>query len=58
MVQIYAIWGAGGAKPQGFGSQSPSGEMDSPRSHLVVIFIVEAIAGRGIDAAGVVEQKA
>ena len=51
-------WRAGGARPQGFGSQSPSGEVDSPRSHLVVIFIVEAIAGRGIDAAGVVEQKA
>ena len=41
-----------------FGSQSPSEDLGILGSHLIVIVVVEAIAGRGIDAAGVAEQKA
>lgn len=41
-----------------FHSQSPTGDLGIPWSYLIGIVVVEAVTGRGIDAVGVIKQKA
>lgn len=39
-------------------TQSPTGDLGIPWSYLIVSVVVEAVAGRGINAVGVIKQKA